>query len=691
MSTGEAQRGSSSYIASIDSLRALAVLSVIVYHLRGSWLPGGFAGVDIFFVISGYVISRSMLALPSDGFVRFASAFYSRRIRRILPALILCLLTTSVLTALFIPDAWLSDSNQRTAWYAYWGLSNFELMDIGDAYFAPRIEFNPYAQTWSLGVEEQFYLFFAIIFFCWLRTRCSKTRWRRASNWLLIFLLLASLGYSAHATREAQLIAYYGLPSRFWELAAGAALLQLHESSGLLGVRSSAIEKAQVALSAALIIACLCFAKESAFPFPWALTAVAGSVGLLDFVTRDDTQSPRLSSWLKWPPAVWIGKISYSLYLWHWPVFVLCRWTIGLEAWSTRLSAVGATFLLAWASYTWVENPFRRGPLLRRVAPLVVIAGGFCCAYVSYSVDRALFRAHRHLSLSVTRDYHTWYPSSSPSSPDDERPKKCVSSASPASDHSGGECDITGSARQIFVSGNSHALSYETMLFMLEQRTPFNVTSYRLSSCTLLSLDIPMADDSARCRAFYESVIADIELRLHPGDIVFLPSLRLPRLATEWALLSEADALEKLNGGQARQSRQRAVDEANNVLDRLVRRGAIVILEAPKPIFRAPPFRCSDWFNRHNPVCEPGLTMSRDYLLAYRKPVLDAMTTLSQQHENVFVWDPFDSLCPKATCEAVVDGTPLFFDADHLSGHGNLVLYPDFVAFLKVHLDRSLQ
>jgi peptidoglycan/LPS O-acetylase OafA/YrhL len=683
MNDDQATRDTPAYVASIDSLRALAVVSVIVYHLHGSWLPGGFAGVDIFFVISGYVISRSMTGLPREGFLSFAGAFYGRRIRRILPALIVCLLTTSLLCALFIPDAWLSDSNQRTAWFAYFGLSNFALLDLGDAYFAPRIEFNPYVHTWSLGVEEQFYLLFPAIFFFWFRYADRPSRWRVASNSLLVALLLASLGYCAYATRQTPLLAYYGLPSRFWELAAGAALFKLHHSGYRLGGRGSGGDKSQVVLSAALMIACLCFAKETEFPFPWALAAVAGCLGVLDLATKDSGEAARINSWLQWPPAVWIGQISYSLYLWHWPIFVLWRWTIGLEAWAAQVTAVAATFALAAASYFWVENPFRRGPALRGLAPRLIVVGGICCACISWSADRLMFREHRRLSLSVTRDVGMWYPSSV-GHLDDEADDKCVSPASHAP--SSGDCDIIGPARRLFVTGNSHALAYQTMLFMLEQRGPFGVIDYRLSGCTVLPLDTPMTESSAECRSFDRSTLAKIESQLHPGDIVFLPSLRLPRLADQWATLSEADALEKLNGEKALQERQRALAEADIVLDDLVHRGALVILEAPKPVFRAPPFRCSDWFNRDNPVCKPGLTMPRDYLLRYRKPVLDEMIALNQRHANVLVWDPFDTLCPTATCKAVVNGQPLFFDADHLSANGARVLYPDFVAFLKAHL-----
>ena len=678
----------SGYVPAIDSLRALAVLAVIVYHLHGPWLPGGFAGVDIFFVISGYVISRSMRELPADGFLRFAGAFYSRRIRRIMPALVVCLLITSLLSALFIPSAWLSDSNQRTGWYAYWGLSNFALLTAGDAYFAPRMEFNPFVHTWSLGVEEQFYLLFPAIFYGWLRARKSAGQQQAAWTLALLALLAASLIYCAYATTHVPMQAYYGLPSRFWELAAGAALLRLHEGGRRLVKPGTFAAHAQLLVSLAAIMACFCFARESAFPFPWALSGVAGTLGMLDLATADSPTATRINGWLTPAPIVWLGKISYSLYLWHWPVFVLARWTGGLDSWPTRTAAVALTLALAWASYNGVENPFRRGALVRRLAPRLVVAGGICCAFLAWSADKVMYRVHGHLSLSVTRDTNTWYPSAT-GNIDGSGPDACVTADPHGVDAANGssrqKCDITGPATQVFVSGNSHALAYRILLSLLERRGPFDVTTYRTSGCALLSLEAPMAEDSASCRDFYQQVLGDMEKNIHPGDIVFLPSLRLPRLSDQWSQLPVAEAFEKLNGAKARRDRERALAEADGVLDALTSHGAWVILEAPKPVFRAPAFRCSDWFNRDNPVCRPGLTMSRDFLLQYRRPVLDAMNTLSHRHQHVLVWDPFNTLCPGDRCEAVANGEPLFFDADHVSANANRLLYPDFVEFLKEH------
>ena len=688
------QRETSAYVTSIDSFRAVAVLSVIIYHMHGAWLPGGFAGVDVFFVISGYVISRSMVGLAGLGFTKFVGTFYSRRIRRIVPALIVCLLITTLLVTLFIPSAWLSDLNARTGRAAFWGVSNFTLIHSSDNYFAPRVEFNPYTHTWSLGVEEQFYVLFPTLFYFWLRFRNSESHWRLPSRYLLPLLFLASFCYSIYATRQTPVVAYYGLPSRFWELAAGALLFQFHHSGSRLAGRGSTTDKCQLGLSVGLMIGALCFSNEAGFPFPWAIPAVAGTLGAIDLVTTNSAMAARTNSWLTWAPGLWVGKLSYSLYLWHWPVYVLARWTTGLETLSTRLAALVATVLLSWASYVWVENPFRRGPLLHKVRPYLVIAGGLCCVFAARHAAHVVDRERGRLSLSVTqKNWQEWYPNREllPGAKILEgncrtpqvRLESIGDDTVTVFDH--GNCNTAERVKTVFVAGDSHAVAYDTMLSRLARLEPFNVRLY-YKGCALLSLAEPMANDPD-CQRFNESVLVDIESRLRPEDVVFLPSLRLPRFGDQWAAFSEATARDEIFGKQARDAREAALDEADRVLTRLVRHGSVVIFEAPTPIFRAPAFRCSDWFNRRNPICVSGLKMSRDYLLEYREPVLEAMTRLSRRHERVYVWDPFNTLCPTMMCEAVVNGSPLFLDGDHLSAHGNRVLYPEFVEFLRSHSD----
>jgi len=210
------------YVPGIDGLRAVAVVAVMVFHLVPWALPGGFVGVDIFFVISGFVVTGSLMRDSALPLPRFVLAFYARRFRRIVPALVACLCTTVVVSVAFIPQAWLSESLRSTALSAFFGFSNFALVATDDGYFAPRSEFNPFTHTWSLAVEEQFYLVFPVLLF--LAISRPQTRVASAFRGLFVVLCLASLAWSAWATARAPSQAYYMLASRFWELGAGSAL-----------------------------------------------------------------------------------------------------------------------------------------------------------------------------------------------------------------------------------------------------------------------------------------------------------------------------------------------------------------------------------------------------------------------------------------------------------------------------------
>ncbi len=182
------------YRPDIDGLRAVAVLSVVLYHLHGVWLPGGYGGVDIFFVISGFVVASSLAASKVDSFAGFLGEFYARRLARILPALVAVLISTALMSTLFIPKAWLSEFADSTARYAFFGLSNLIMQNNADTYFAPRAEFNPFTHTWSLGVEEQYYLLAPLFVYFWLRAyRRGQTQRAHWAIGILALFMVSSL------------------------------------------------------------------------------------------------------------------------------------------------------------------------------------------------------------------------------------------------------------------------------------------------------------------------------------------------------------------------------------------------------------------------------------------------------------------------------------------------------------------
>jgi hypothetical protein len=203
------------------------------------------------------------------------------------------------------------------------------------------------------------------------------------------------------------------------------------------------------------------------------------------------------------------------------------------------------------------------------------------------------------------------------------------------------------------------------------------VTLYAEGGCPLVSLR-PARERVPECRRYAEQTLADVAAKARPGDVLFLPALRLPRLSEQWMLLDEGKAQEQVFGRRSQVARRRAEAAAVALLRPFARRGVRIVLEAPTPLFRAPAYRCSDWFNRKNPICRRGLAIDRAYLERYRQPAFDALRRIAARVPGASVWDPFPFLCTGTTCSAMRDGHPLFFDGDHLSGFSNRLLLPAF-------------
>ncbi|WP_420143849.1 acyltransferase family protein [Sphingobium sp.] len=674
----------SGYIAGIDGLRAIAVLSVIAYHLNEAILPGGFVGVDIFFVISGFVVTQSLNGRHFPSLGSFLLHFYARRLLRIMPALVVMLLVTILATQLFIPSAWLSDTFQKVAKYAFFGASNIALALNADTYFSPRSQFNPFTHSWSLGVEEQFYFIFPFLMF-WHQTASRKRLSRRQVEWMLAFLSAASLAACAALAAYEHRYAFYLIPARFWELGVGM-LLNLTMAGWKTPVAGMDHRRkgALTIVTLALLAISLVIPETTFFPFPLALLPVLAAVGTIVIICA--LPDSRMATLLGARIPVTIGLISYSLYLWHWPIFVLFRWTVGLDSIATCLAALLLVALFAILSYRLVERPLRHHKGVAALPKLAVVTGSVAIIGASAFAGIILFRHHDRLSLSTTRDHRAWY-SESARKPD------------PAFDHcplqqatqpmGGGHlliwrpqgCRAEYRGR-LFAVGDSHNVAYAPIYRQLAADLGVEVRQYSRPNCGYLKLIRPM-EEASPCQPFVDAIEADLKHNLRQGDVLFLAGLRLYRLTEEFDRLPAHD----WSGGD-RDKLAAGTMEAEHSLMTLARgTGARLILEAPKPLFRSPPFRCSDWFNRSNPICEGGETMPRSELTDMRQPVYQAMQTLTARVPGLRIWDPFPILCPGKTCSALVDGRPIFFDGDHISGHANDVLYPSFKAEVGKLLD----
>lgn len=355
----------SAYRPEIDGLRALAVLAVVIFHAFPSVLPGGFVGVDVFFVISGFLISGIIRRAVDDRAFSLLD-FYARRLRRILPALLVVLVACLLAGYAF----WLADEWQALGRHTFAGAlfhANVALAnEPGGGYFVALSRSTPLLHLWSLGVEEQFYLVWPLLFAALVRW----TRWPLAG---VAVLLVASFVLNLAWLPDAPADTYYLPFTRLWELLVGAALVGLRQPLGRGLAEASA-------LTGLGLIAIACVAIDAASPFPgwWAWLPTLGAA--LVIAAGNEAAVNRVG--LAARPVVWVGLISYPLYLWHWPMLVFGRalW-IDAQLWPGALLLVLASVALAVLTWRAVEGRLRRGrgalaPVLMLVALCVVAYAG---------------------------------------------------------------------------------------------------------------------------------------------------------------------------------------------------------------------------------------------------------------------------------------------------------------------------
>ncbi len=384
--TTEHSQTKPAYRPDIDGLRAIAVLSVVGFHAFPDIFEGGFIGVDIFFVISGFLISTIIFtSLNQDNFSFIE--FYSRRIKRIFPAL-LVLIAGSLLFGWFFlfPEEYAQLGKHIAGGTGF--VSNFILL-AESGYFDNAAESKPLLHLWSLGIEEQFYIIWPLVLW-WA--------WKKKFNYLKIAIFFAFLSFALNIGfihRDA-VTTFYSPLTRFWELLAGSILayIALYATSSNVGVKKkilfafpgylmptqSAHEHKETQhnfrslLGAALLMLGMAMMnKDRTFPGWWALLPVAGSVLII---------SAGANSWinrviLSWRPLVWFGLISFPLYLWHWPLLSFVRVVKGAwPTWEVRVAAVFLSVVLAWLTYKFIEKPLRFGRHRKRAVVILLLLMG---------------------------------------------------------------------------------------------------------------------------------------------------------------------------------------------------------------------------------------------------------------------------------------------------------------------------
>jgi peptidoglycan/LPS O-acetylase OafA/YrhL len=604
------------YRPDIDGLRAVAIIPVVAFHAGLPGIEGGYVGVDIFFVISGFLIAGLLQREIADG--RFSIiGFYERRIRRILPALIAVLLATLLAAGLiFLPDDFRKLPEAALAALGF--VSNLLLAGQVD-YFAAPDDTQPLLHTWSLSVEEQYYLVFPILLFALNRY------FPRRVPWFLAVIMLWSFTYNILAVESRPATAYFLTQVRIWELLVGALL-----ALGAVPAIDGRWRRELLAGGGMTMIAIAIFTFSARTPFP-------GFAGLLPVIGAalviHCAPHGVVGALLSRPAAVFVGLISYSLYLWHWPIIVFSSYLLERPiAGVTSLPILALIGIVGIASWRFVERPFRHGNSRGRI---FIYAGGAVLAMLAICL--AAWKTDgwpRRFSAETLRleDY--------------------ANSVAPARSrcHLGDRDDVAIRDQCVFgasaanpsvaVWGDSHGVELAWMLGKRLAGRGIAVQQFTFSSCA------PALD-----RADGESVGCGMFNRLVSRTLLADPQM------TTVVLIAHLDRPEY-------RTNTRYLSSYAMVVEALLKRGKHVVLVYPVPRQAAPVPRMLARRNAYGMDLASAGIVTADYVA--RMSVVTAFLDRLQDPHLIHIRTP-ELLCKNAHCRPIIGSEPLYYDSHHLS------------------------
>lgn len=661
-----------SFRPDIEGLRAIAVLFVLIWHAGVPWLPGGFVGVDVFFVVSGFlmtaILHREML---QTGKINI-TGFYARRARRLIPASVATLIVTGIATYLILPATrWREIGLDIAAAGGY--VVNWRLADRAVDYLAQDGSPSPIQHFWSLSVEEQFYIFWPVILvgLAWIisRVQGSANRWIFA---LLTAIALISLSYSIHLTTANPGRAYFVSTTRLWELAIG----------GMAAIAISAIPRIPRAAAAAFCWAGLLGILATGFlltpdvPFPGsvALIPTVSTVLILLFGPSAGTLGPvRI---LENRPAQWIGGCSYSMYLWHWPVLVIGGYLItdGLREITVfeGILLVVLSVVPAWLSLRFIENPIRKSNLKDSqknsmlmaalgiascliVGMVVALAGPWpsASAYVSqYVSPSSELIEQKPVGAELLGDTPTTSEagyvadivgsiSPNPMSAANDNPPVYNGCHQDFASTAAISCVYgdTNSSVTVALVGDSHAAHWVNALQVVAKERGWKLVTYTKSSCPLIGGSIEKdGKPYPECSTWNAEVQKALTGPDRP-DIVFV-SNREPPQSGSAAIKSTADSL-------------------SAAWRPLIASGATLIAIRDTPVSN---FNVPDCIASHS-----------DRLSACATPRAEALIDQGRAQEaaarqtGATLIDLNDWICPQATCAPVIGGVIVYRDKTHMT------------------------
>lgn len=653
----------------IQGLRALAVALVIVDHAHLG-LRGGFIGVDVFFVISGFVITGMLLReFQREGRVRLGG-FFIRRGYRLIPAAVLVIVTTAVISALILSPLGTQQQAAITGGAAAVGLSNIALYAISSDYFSENVQSNPFLHTWSLGVEEQFYLFFPLMLLVvW---KLAKHRSRAAAIVLTAiasasFLVSVIASYSAvlPIAKNPPIFAFYMMPTRAWEFAIGALI-----ACGAVWLAKKRMHSIATWAGLTTIVAGAVFIDSRvAFPGVAAVVPVAGTALVIYGGLKVNAGSRVLAT----RPLVHLGDLSYSLYLWHWPLLVFTR-----RLWPDNAVAIAGalvlTYVLSYLTFRFVETPFRSrvNAWTWRSLRLPALAVATALLATGALGGGALFHwGNKNVAEASTQLL--------------ERPigyNECLSTI-PISERDMRPCTWEGTGRPIYLVGDSNAQQFTEALISSSETLNRPLTVATWGGCPFFDVGRRDADDPAKgeeCRVYAEDGERWIESQ-PAGTVV---------IASSSEMITSDQITFTVNGSTVTTQEEKARVWSEALADRvrsLEAAGHEVQIVKTMPHF---PGETREWWH---PVECQNVDLLRDPAgCSVSLPLADVQVRMK------YIWGAEDAAiassgaawldltpdaCPNGVCDTYRAGMWIYRDGLHISPRFSATLADRFVALVR--------
>jgi peptidoglycan/LPS O-acetylase OafA/YrhL len=630
----------SSYRPDIDGLRAIAVLAVIAFHANSNLVPGGFIGVDIFFVISGYLITGLIATAMDRGDFSFAE-FYTRRIKRIFPAyIVVALVTLAISSYLLIPNDYIFYTTSLAASWAFMSNVFFSMLSWG--YFGQRTEEFPLLHTWSLSVEEQFYFIFPILLLFLFRY------FRKQLVLALLGLGLVFVAVSELKTGEIR--SYFLLTSRAHELIIGALTFFVSQKfPARPGIMSNLL-----AVSGMTLMLGSLFLIHQGIPFPGvnSLYPCVGAALVMYAGRSDNAIAPVLRSRV----FVLTGLISYSLYLWHWPVFSFLKYRkIELTLW-VGVAAIALSFALAFLTWKFIEVPIRRNRAIRfkrafvqiYLVPAVFFMSVGLYSYVTEGAPQRFSNELRELiaSYSFERDLAR---SCSIRAEDYEKVTM---------DHLLQYCafgDMKQEKAQVLLIGDSHANHFKPFVEQLARHAGLKSVFHVQGNCLPTELYAPGANPAQEASACQKRN-ADL-LRL-AGNFKYVA------LAGFWSEVPNPD-LEK---------------EMQFVVDSIARAGATPILFKDNPSYEPDLSRCILYRTRGWIAPDRNCNIPYSFVVHMQSSVDAAIDRVKEKYPKVLIVDPKRVMCHGDECPTYINNTALYKDANHINAKAAKLLGERYIS-----------